>query len=373
MIPLFKVFMPPASDIDAPLLETLHSGYIAQGKKVDEFDAKFGEMIDNEYCFSVNSGTSALLIALRLAGVQAGDEVVTTPMTCSATNEVILQTGAIPVFADIDPSTGNVTDQTINEAVTTNTKAVMIMDWGGYPCDIDAIREAIPAGMPIIEDAAHALGALYNDGSRVGSGKADFTCFSLQAIKHINTGDGGVVACRSAETYLRGRRLRWFGIDRDIPVKDSRIDQEIIEWGYKAHMNDINATMGLVALQHLDRIVGKYQANSTRLISAINEPVSHAARPLEDSACWLHTLLFPSKEARDQAKVFFDAKGIASNQVHRRNDMYEVFAPYAPHTPLPGVTLFYDRMLCIPTHWGLSSEDVGYIIETTNEFARKFL
>src|SRR5262249_39015540 len=158
-----------------------------------------------------------------------GGEVITSPVTCVATNMPILAEGAQPVWADIDPATGNIDPEDVRRKVTWETRAIVAVHWGGQPCDLDALNEiGAKYGIPVIEDAAHALGAEW-DGQRIGAGTADYSCFSLQAIKHITTVDGGILTTRDRGAAERGRLLRWYGIDRSTPGPDARIEDDIGE------------------------------------------------------------------------------------------------------------------------------------------------
>ena len=195
-IPLFKVHMP--KDVDKPLLEVLHSGYIGQGPKVEEFEKKLSQFLGTENVLTLNSGTSALHLALRLANVGEGDEVISTPMTCSATNEPILAAGAKIVWADVFPENGLIDPSSIEKKITKKTKAIVGVHWGGMPFQIDEINKiALENNLKVIEDAAHALGAEFN-GTKIGS-HSDYVCFSFQAIKHLTTVDGGAISCRTTE------------------------------------------------------------------------------------------------------------------------------------------------------------------------------
>lgn len=193
LIPNFKPFIPKQS-IDK-VVATLKTSWIGgDGPRVKEFENKIAKIIKNKNVLAVNSGTSALQLALRLAGV-AGGEVVTTPMTCFATNAAIVSEGAIPVWADIDPATGNIDPSDILQKITKKTKAIMAIHWGGAPCEIDKINKiASKYNLPVIEDAAQALGSEYA-GKPIGS-HSDFVAFSFQAIKIINTVDGGLLATK---------------------------------------------------------------------------------------------------------------------------------------------------------------------------------
>src|SRR5215472_10644213 len=253
--------MPPRGELLPALEETLYSGQVGQGPKVAEFEAALAPIVGNRNVLTVNSGTSALQLALRLAGVRGGS-VVTTPMTCSATVLPVLAEGAAPVWADIDPATGNIDPLDAERKLRPGTAAILAVHWGGQPCDMGALLDVGRRhGLPVIIDAAHALGASWS-GEPVGAPAADFTCFSLQAIKHITTIDGGILTTKDAADYRRGKLLRWYGIDRDAEQADARVAADIPEWGYKFHMNDVAATIGLAQLEYLPLVVSAHWRNS---------------------------------------------------------------------------------------------------------------
>lgn len=376
MIKMFNVNMSKA--VDKPLLDVIHSGYITQGPAVERFEELFGAFIGNPNVVAVNSCTSALTLALRLANVGPGDEVITTPMTCTATNLPILSFGAKIVWADIDPETGLVDPKSVEKLINPNTKAVMVCDWGGLPAPVLEIMDICRDWkVPVIEDAAHALGGIHNTGP-VGA-VADFTCFSFQAIKHLTMADGGILACRNPKQAMRAKTLRWFGIDRSAVGTDSRIDQDIEEWGYKFHMNDMNATIGIAQMESLDDILIKHVKTAQYYQSNIS---SRFGKPnLRGSASWLYTLRLPNKQLRDKFKNFMRAQGVEVNQVHKRNDYYTVFAPYSFirknnieefHT-LKGLDQFSNTMICIPIHAGLTKKERAKVVAKANEFAELYL
>lgn len=358
-IKLFQVHMPEA--VDQPLLEVLHSGYITQGQKVEELEAKFGAFVGSDHVVSVNSGTSALTLALRVAGVKAGDEVITTAMTCTATNLPILSLGATPVFADVDPHTGLIRPADIEGRIRPNTKAIMAVDWGGAPVDVAALMDiAERHNLKVIVDAAHALGAKHN-------AEPDFTCYSLQAIKHITTVDGGVLLCKDAGSAEVAKRLRWFGIDRTGTSLDSRIEQDIDEWGYKFHMNDVAATIGLVQLDFIEEIVKSHRRNAAYFNAHLDS--DYFELPPTEGAFWLYTVLLPTENQRNHFIHMMNEWGIQTSQVHKRNDEYTVFKPFA-NSSSPGLDEFSSRMACIPVHWNLSQGEVELIAEMCNKYAK---
>ena len=354
--------VPP--EVDEPLLRVLHSGYIGQGPKVLEFEDAFERECGytKRSALTVNSGTSALTLALRLADVE-GSEVITTPMTCMATNTSILDNRAIPVWADVDPDTGLIDPDDVRKQITPRTRAVMAVDWGGTLCDYAALRQL---GSVVIEDAAHALGA-WPSGRR-----ADFTCYSFQAIKHITTVDGGMLVCRDLADYERGKLLRWYGIDREGDRTDFRCEADVTDWGYKLHMNDVAATIGLAQLPHLHRIVEAHRANAKHYLAHLPPFVRWAGRPeqAEGSAFWLFTVLLPDMHSRDAFMAHMNARGVQVSKVHARMDGHTLWKQYTTR-PLPGVTAFYDRQCSLPVHWGLSTEDRAQILTAMHDFSLK--
>lgn len=380
MINLFSANVHP--DVDAALLKVLHSGYITQGPEVDKFEHAFGKFVENDNAVAVNSGTSALTLALRVAGVGPGDVVISTPMTCTATNLPILSLGAKIRWADVDPDTGLISPYSIEQLITPKVKAIMLCDWGGMPTQLDQIMKiGQQHGIPVIEDAAHALGARHQD-QAVGS-IADFTCFSFQAIKHLTTVDGGMLTTKRPEDAAKARVLRWFGIDRSASGKDSRIDQDIEEWGYKFHMNDVTAVMGQVQLANILPVLERHQAIAHIYDEYLSAAYEKPLRGNYQNAYWLYTILLPSLRLREQFKDYMLAAGIQVNQVHKRNDEYTVFAEASNHhqadlgrdirNDYPNLTRFADRMICIPINYGLTDDDVNTVIAKANEFAKEFL
>ena len=247
----------------------LDSTMLSEGKLVKEFENKLSSELGLENPVAVNSGTSALHLALVLAGVKPRDEVILPAQTFIATGLVIAQEKAVPVFADIQLETGNIDPKSVEEKITKKTKAIMVVHWAGTPVDLDEINAmAKKHKLVVIEDAAHALGATYK-GKAIGS-ISDFTCFSFQAIKHLTTGDGGVVCIKDQNKVQEAKARRWFGIDR-ANAKESELGEreyDIASIGYKYHMNDYSAVLGLVNLKNfksrllIRRKIAKRYANT---------------------------------------------------------------------------------------------------------------
>ena len=256
MIPLVKPYFPPREELMPALEEILYSGYVATGQPVFDFEDKFKAYIGNDNIISVHSGTDALHLAYILAGVKPGDEIISTPMTAEPTNTSIAMVGAKVVWGDVDPTNGLLDPKSVRKLITEKTKAIVMVHYAGMVCDMDEFTKISEEfNIPIIEDAAHAMGSKYN-GKMTGCNSA-YTIYSLQAIKHMTTVDGGFLAMRDGSQMDRARRLRWFGLSKD----KSRLDNDITEVGYKYAMNNVNATIGLCQMKHLNDVIGTYIAN----------------------------------------------------------------------------------------------------------------
>jgi len=360
MIPQFKVHMNP--EAVNKVRTVLGSGYIGQGARVEEFEERLKEKLGFSYGVTVNSGTAALTLALRLIGVGPGDSVVSTPMTCLATNAAITLTGADIVWADIDKY-GNIDPESVSESIRQNTKAVMAVDWGGIPCDFDALRKAIDAApargthdIPIIQDAAHAFGATYH--GRPVAACADYTAFSFQAIKHLTTGDGGLLVTPASQ-YERAKLLRWYGLDRTSGDR-MRCLQNVYEIGDKLHMNDIAAAIGLGNLESVDEVLAKHRENAryyNDIFSLYGELVEVPPGDV-DPSYWIYTIHVP--DPSDFERFMFN-NGISVSKVHNRNDNYTAFEAY--RKPLPNLDRWFSTMTCIPVGWWLTVEDRSRIAE----------
>ena len=362
-IPLFKVFMPEG--VMEPLREVLFSGYIGEGPRVEEFERRLSCWFDNDNVLALNNGTAAIQLALRLANVGCGDEVISTPMTCTATNEPVLAMGARIVWADIDPWTANINPQDVVKKITPKTKAIICVHWGGYPCELDELNAmAAQNNIKLIEDACHALGSMYH-GKLIGS-HSDFACFSFQAIKEMTTVDGGALVCKSKKDRERGRLLRWYGIDRKAKRSDLRCEADITEYGYKFHMNDVTAVIGLEQLKYVGKTIEKHRANAAQYDEAFKDLKTVKLLRYKDdrlSAHWLYTMRVKN---RRKFIEYMKKAGITTSQVHARNDAHTAFKDF--RTDLPGIDEFASEQVSIPVGWWLEAKDIRHIIDSVGEF-----
>ena len=357
------MFLPYVSEAaKARVQATLGSGYIGEGPVTAEFEEAFNRVIGTRFSLALNSCTSALHLAMQIAGVGPGDEVITTAQTMAATSHAILGHYARPVFADVQYETGNIDPRDIAHRITDRTKAITVVHWAGYPCDMDEIHEAASRhGIPVIEDAAHAIGAVYR-GRPVGT-ISPFTCFSFQAIKHITTGDGGMLSLTDEGAFHQARRQRWYGIDRKNrqPSELGEPIWDMAETGYKYHMNDIAASMGIehladlpAILERRNEIAGKYREalKTTPGITLLDYKGDRK------SACWLFTM---HVENRQEFARKMRSQGVEASVVHLRIDRNSVFGGL--RDDLPNLERFNDSQISIPVHNMLSDEDVEHVIE----------
>lgn len=376
-ISLFKVFMSP--DVIQPLNDVVMSGFITQGPQVEKFEKNLSEYFSNPYVLTLNSATSGLTLALRLLlesdpGEQwpgfdrETDYVLSPALTCFATNAAILANGCKIKWVDTDNTTANVSLTDIKNKLNIHTKVLYIVHWGGYPVDLAGLKELqdehyVKYGYKfrIVEDCAHAFGATYKN-KKLGS-HGNICVFSLQAIKHLTTGDGGLILLPTEKLYERGKLIRWFGIDRDkrnYNMKDFRMENDISEWGYKFHMNDINATLGIHNLPHIDGLLSKNRNNYQYLyngLQCIEDITLFENNPDRKTGGWLFTMRVKRKTAFiDKMKEH----GIATSQVHNRNDLNSCVKEFC--CDLPGITELEKELICIPVGWWLEKDDLDYMI-----------
>jgi len=337
--------------------ETLQSRWIGQGPKVEAFEQQFAQRFGKgNAALSVGSGTDALHLAYLLADLKEGDEVVVPVFTCTATNIPFLYMGVKVVFADVQAGTLNIDTEHVKELVNEKTKAIVCVHYGGLPCDMDELRAVADKwGIPIIEDAAHALGATYK-GNPIG-GISEFTMYSFQAIKHITTGDGGMLTLKNdPELIAKGQRLRWFGIDRS--KKQMGIwENDITEVGYKYQMTDIAASMGLAALEEFDETLALrrklFKAYEKELKNIPGVEFIGGGYTDREHAAWMCTV---NAENRVGLSKKLREHNIESAQVHYRNDRYSIFG--GRRSDMPNMDSIEDKYLVLPMHTKMSVADV---------------
>ena len=373
-IPLMKLnegtvlFHPYISKNSFKSVKKVLSGrWIGQGPMVDKFEQKFKSMFGKKkHCLSTGSGTDALHLSYILAGLKKGDEVISPLFTCTATNIPFLYMGVKIKFADIDPYTMNISVDHVKKLITKKTKAIICMHYGGLPCDLDDLQKvANRYKIPLIEDAAHALGATFKN-KPIGS-ISDFTMFSFQAIKHITTADGGMLCIKDKKLINKAKRIRWFGIDREKKQK-ATWENDIFEIGYKYQMTDLGASVGLEGLKDFKKILKHRKDIFNIYLDKLGNNKNILCVNKEDKkrthAAWLFTLISRKK---DLIQKKLKEKKIESNQVHFRNDKYSIFKNMTKGKKFPNMDYAENKYLALPVHHKISKQKAKYIANFINK------
>lgn len=378
-INLFKVFL--SDDVLPELSRTFQSGYIGQGSKVVAFEEALRGTLGSKRVLTTNSGTSALHLALHLLkapvlfpdstehswpGLQEGDEVLTTPLTCVATNWPILANGLRIRWADVSKEDLNIDPRSIAAQLSPRTKLIMIVHWGGYAANLRALDEVLVSAEAdlgfrpiIIEDCAHAFGSTYR-GAPIGA-HGNMCAFSFQAVKSVTCGDGGALCVPTDELFRRATLLRWYGIDRSASEPGTYHERDVTEWGYKFHMNDICATIGLANLPHLDWMLQRQRAHAAfydEYLGRCNGITLLSYQPDRQSSYYLYTIRV---EKREEFQEWLRKCGIEARRVHARNDWHSCVDGF--RAPLPILDQIYDQIICLPVGWWLNDDDLEKVVK----------
>ncbi len=355
-------------DIKA-VVETLKSDFLTTGPKVLEFEAKFANMVDAKYAVAVSSCTAALHISLMAAGISQGDEVITSPLTFSATSNSVLYASGRPIFADVDINTLNINYVEIKAKITPRTRAIIPVHYSGEPCDMDKILEiAKKHSLIVIEDAAHALGAEYH-GKKIGS-ISDMTCFSLHPVKNITTGEGGVVTTNSKEIYNKLLLFRSHGITRDTYFSISNPwFYEQIELGYNYRITDIQCALGISQLSKLDlynkrrQEIAEIYNNELSKISGIiiNQPLKNIK-----SSNHLYVIQLDLKKLKTDRNTIFNAlraENIGVNLHYIPVYLHPYYKRLGYNIGLcPNAEKTYSQILTIPLFCSMTQKDIINVI-----------
>ena len=357
MIPLIKPYIAPRDELMPEIEKVLYSGYIAEGEAAWSFEDGLKTLLQNPNVLAVQSGTAALHLALLSLNIGPGDEVISTPMTSEPTNTTIAITGARIVWADVDRKTGLLDPQSVREKITEHTKAIMLVHYAGMVCNLDEFNKlSQETGIPIIEDAAHSLGAKYN-GKVIGS-NSRFTCFSFQAIKHMTTVDGGAIAFTNSEDVAPARKLRWFGLDKRV----SRLENDIDRAGYKYGINNLTGVIGTVQLKHAQEVINLYISNGQFYDKELKNVSGITLVPYyqhTEPSYWLYTM---KVDDRENFIRMMEEKGITASPLHHRSDTHSVFAESKCY--LPNMDEWYSSFIHIPCGWWVDHETREMIVET---------
>ena len=358
-------------DIEA-VVKVLRSDYVTTGPAVTEFEKTVAEYTGAKYAVAVANGTAALHVACLAAGLKEGDEVITTPITFAASANCALYCGAKPVFVDIDPDTYNIDPAKIEEKITPKTKAVIAVHFTGQPCKMDEIHAiAKKHHLLVIEDAAHALGADYK-GKKIGS-ISDMTTFSFHPVKHITTGEGGMITTNNKELYDRLVQFRSHGITREerfLEKNEGAWYYEQLDLGYNYRITDIQCALGVSQMKKLDRFVAGRREIAKRYDEAFAD-MKGIKLPYQDKDCHNSWHLYVIQVLEKNRKEVFDAlreKGIGVNvhyipvykhPYYQKNGYKDVCCKQAEE--------YYANAISIPIYPLLTDKEQDYVIESIRE------
>lgn len=352
------------------VIEALCSDWITQGPLVEEFEARVAEYCGARYGVAFNSGTSALHAGMYAAGIEGGDEVITTPLTFVATANAALYVGARPVFVDIDEKTYCIDTERIEAAITSRTRAIVPVDYAGYPVEMKRIKEiADKYNLVVIEDAAHALGAV-REATKVGT-QADMTMFSFHPVKHITTGEGGMIICNNPDYYERLKLFRSHGITKEaeyLEADDGPWYYEMQELGYNFRITDIQCALGISQMNKLEEFLHERRLLARKYDQAFNNInwLQTPPTPLPGSshAYHLYPLLQAKEVNRTELFTYLREHNIGV-QVHyipvHLQPYYRRHFGYKPGD-FPKAENFYAGEISLPLYPGLTSEQQEYVI-----------
>ena len=361
------------SEILPRLEEIFSSGWIGLGPRTKTFEEKISNFLNCGNFIATNSCTSSLHLAIRCLNLPKESKILTTPITFVSTNSAILYENHSPVFYDIDPDTGNADPLSIERMISIHPdiKAIILAHIGGYSCDMERINEIAKRNkIQVIEDCAHSFGGKYK-GKMIGD--TDNTCvWSFQAVKNLPVGDGGGISTKDDAIASRIRKLIWLGIDKNT-VERSNLDSkkqsynwdyEVIDIGYKYHMTDIMATIGLVQFEYLESDNQRRKLIAERYRNEITNPKCKKPDYKEDreSSYHFYPLFF---ENRDDVYKKLTDNLIYPGMHYKKNDRYIIFRNFEKDK-LNGADLFERSELTLPIHLHLTDEDITKIISIVN-------
>ncbi|MFB7668977.1 DegT/DnrJ/EryC1/StrS family aminotransferase [Kitasatospora sp. NPDC056138] len=362
VLPTIPVMVPWLGEEEAQAAaEAVRSGWVAQGPRVAAFERAFAEHLGVPHAVAVSSCTTALHLALVGAGVGPGDEVVVPSLSFIATANAVTYVGATPVFADVDPASGNLTAETVAPLLTDRTKAVIAVDQGGVPVDLDAVEALVrPRGVTVVEDAACAAGALLR--GRPAGRTAEIAAYSFHPRKLLTTGEGGMVTCQDGELAARLRRLREHGMSVSAADRHAGGGAAALETydeiGFNYRMTDIQAAIGLVQLRRLPELVRRRRELADRYRRLLGPLGTRLVADPEHGtgnyqSCWL---LLPDG-APDRTEVL-DRLAAAGVSARRGIMAAHLEAPYkgTERVPLPATELLTRRSLILPLFHALTEE-----------------
>lgn len=349
----------------AEVKEAFNYGYFGLAYKVLEFEEQLKKYLGAKYVTATNTGTSALHLALDGIGIGEGDEVIVPSLTFVASFQAISATGAAPIPCDIYPDTLLMDIEDVRKRITPRTRAIMPVHYAGNPCNMDALMKISEKhGIRIVEDAAHAFGSYYR-GRKIGS-FGDITCFSFDSIKNITCGEGGAVICHDSELADILRQKRALGIDRNSHASSSWKERgwfyEVKTQGFRYHMSNINAAIGLAQLKKVDSFISRRREICRRYDSVFREIPTLSCLQINYDDVAPHIYVIRVKDGhRDDLMDYLKSLDIETGINYIPNHLHHLYANKG--VSLPETEKAYQEILTLPLHFGLSDDDVTRVIQ----------
>lgn len=361
-------------DIEA-VVRVLKSDFLTTGPVIEEFEKKVADYVGVKYAVAVANGTAALHSACYAANIGKGDEVITTPITFAASSNCAFYCGAVPVFADIDPKTYNIDPSDIEKKITDRTKAIIAVHFTGQPCDMGKIHEiANKHGLIVIEDAAHALGAVY-EGKKVGS-LSEMTTFSFHPVKHITTGEGGMVLTNHQELYERLKLFRTHGITREehlLRKNDGPWYYEQLDLGYNYRITDIQCALGISQMKKLSYFLERRKEIAERYQDAFAD-CDNIQRPYQKPGCENAWHLYVIRIKGGKRKEVFEKLREAGIGVNVHYIPVYQHPYYQEHgykdISCPNAEQYYEEAISLPIYPALKEAEQQYVIETVQKICK---
>ncbi len=364
------------------MVDTLRSGWLSMGPKTIKFEEEFNKYIGSKKSVAVSSWTAAGHLTLEAFGIKQGDEVIVPTMTFPATAEIVCYFGAKPVIVDIEEDTLNISLEQIEKAITSKTKAIIPVHYGGQPCDLDEINDiAKRYNLRVLEDAAHSLPATYK-GNKIGT-VSEVTCFSFYATKTLSTGEGGMICTNNEEIAERCAIMRLHGINRDAWKRYSESGSwyyEVVAPGYKYNFTDLQASLGLPQLKKVDEMWNsrKYIANRyTEAFKDLDLITLHTIKPDRESSWHLYPvrlnldmLTVTRAQIIDELKKNNVGVGVHFMPINKHLFYSETFQ--LKDEDFPVASAVFPRLLSLPIYPGMNDNNIDKVINVFTDILKKY-
>jgi len=375
VLPVFRPTM-GQEEIEA-VAEVMKSGWIGLGPKTEEFERKFAKFVNVKYAVGLNSATAALHLSLLTTGIGPGDEVLIPSLTFISTGHAVLYLGATPVFVDVSEDTLCMDPVDLQRKITKKSKAVIPVDYGGHPADLDSISHIAKVNeLVVIEDASHATGSKYK--RRMIGSICDLTCFSFHAVKNLATGDGGMVTTNNLKTAQKLRNLRWMGINKNTWEREELVAQrkyrqygwyyDVAELGYKYHMNDIAAAIGLVQLKKLNQANKKRRKLAARYTNHLRDLAWIETPIIKDNVISAQHNYVIKTSFRDELNLYLKSKGISTGVHYMPIHHFTFYKRNLLTAKVPVTEEVWKRLLTLPLYPTLSIKDQNRVIKAIKSY-----